>query len=147
MHIWRLASGRYPPLGGDGARLAGGRWNFPGRPLIYTSESLALCLAECLVHVTGPLPRDYQAFEIAVPDDALEYLGINTLKRGWQRNLGYTRAVGDEWLISGRTLALVVPSVVLPKSVNVLLDPVHPRSVELEIVARQPFRFDPRFRQ
>src|SRR5260370_22248182 len=147
MHVWRLASSRYPPLGGDGARLAGGRWNFPGRPLIYTSESLALCLAECLVHVTGPLPHDYQAFEIAVPDEAIEYLDVNTLKRGWQRNLGYTRAVGDEWLISGRTLALVAPSVVLPKSANVLLNPLHPRSVELQIEARQAFRVDPRLRR
>ena len=144
MHVWRLASRRHEPLGGDGARLAGGRWNFPGRPLIYTSESLALCLAECLVHVTGPLPNNYHAFEISVPEDAIDYLDVNTLKRGWQRNLGYTRAIGHRWLTSKRTLALVVPSVVLPKSMNVLLNPVHARSGELHIVDRQPFRFDPR---
>src|SRR5260370_8293317 len=100
MHVWRLASSRYPPLGGDGARLAGGRWNFPGRPLVYTSESLALRFAECLVHVTGPLPQDYQPVEIAVPDDAIEYLDFNTLNRGWQRNLAYPPALVDPCLIS-----------------------------------------------
>jgi RES domain-containing protein len=97
--------------------------------------------------VTGPLPHDYQAFEIAVPDDAIEYLDVNSLKRGWQRNRAYTRLVGDQWLDAARTLALAVPSAVLPKSANVLLNPLHPRSVELQIVARQPFRFDPRLRR
>ncbi|HLA09496.1 MAG TPA: RES family NAD+ phosphorylase [Pyrinomonadaceae bacterium] len=144
MHVWRLASRRHEPLGGDGAGRAGGRWNSPGRPLVYTSESIALCLAECLVHVTGQLPSDYHVFEIAVPDAAIEYLDISTLKKAWQRNLGDTRAVGGQWLISKRTLALVVPSAVLPKSMNVLLNPTHPRSGELRIVDRQPFRFDPR---
>ena len=147
MHVWRLASGRYPPLEGEGARLAGGRWNFPGRPLIYASESLALCLAECLVHVTGPLPINYHSFEILVPDDAFEYLDVTTFKRGWQRNLGYTRTMGDQWLASGRSLALAVPSVVLPNSLNILLNPIHPRAVELRMMARKPFRFDPRLRR
>ena len=63
MFAWRLASGNYPPLTGEGARLVGGRWNSPGRPLIYASESIALCLAECLVHVTGSLPSNYPSYK------------------------------------------------------------------------------------
>jgi len=68
--VWRLASGRYSPLDGDGARLAGGRWNSAGQLAVYASESVALCLAESLVHITGALPRGYVAFKIYVPDEA-----------------------------------------------------------------------------
>jgi RES domain-containing protein len=143
-HAWRLASGRYPPLAGEGARLVGGRWNSPGRPLVYASESLALCLAECLVHITGPLPRDYTSIKMSVPDDSIEHLDASLLRRGWKVDLNRTRALGDRWLVEERSLCLVVPSVVLPESTNLLLNPLHPRALEVKIVARRPFRFDPR---
>jgi len=145
-HVWRLASGRYPPLVGEGARLAGGRWNSASRAVVYASESLALSLAECLVHVTGALPRGYQAFKIFVPDDAMEQVDLSSLRSGWEGDLGYTRAIGDQWLVDQRSLAIAVPSVVLPESINVLLNPLHPRAAELRIVEQQPFRFDPRLR-
>jgi RES domain-containing protein len=146
MFAWRLASGRYPPLAGEGARLVGGRWDSPGRPLVYASESLALCLAECLVHVTGSLPKDYAAFKIVFPDDGIEELRLRRLKAGWEHDLAQTRAIGDDWLLKGRSLALIVPSVILPDSRNILINPRHPGAARLRLVSRQPFRFDPRLR-
>ena len=145
-HVWRLASGRYPPLTGEGARLVGGRWNSPGRPLLYASESLALCLAECLVHVPGPLPRDYMAFKILVPADSVEVLDAKELEGAWRADVAITRAIGDRWLAEGRCLALAVPSIVLPESTNVLLNPAHPLANRLEVVSQEPFHFDPRLR-
>ncbi len=124
----------------------GGRWNSPGRPLVYASESLALCLAECLVHVTGPLPRGYVAYQLAVPEDGIEPLNLQALKADWKEDIGYTRAIGDQWLEQERSLALSVPSAVVPASTNILLNPLHPRAVEVQIVDQQPFRFDPRLR-
>lgn len=124
----------------------GGRWNSPGHPLIYTSDSLALCLAECLVHVPGRLPADYVAFTIALPEDSVESIDVQSLEADWRRDLGLTRAIGDGWLAAGRTLALVVPSAVLPDSSNILVNPLHPRSAEIQLVAQQPFQFDPRLR-
>jgi RES domain-containing protein len=144
--VWRLASGRYHPLMGEGARLVGGHWNSPGRPLVYTSDSLALCLAECLVHVPGRLPTDYVAFTISIPEDSIEVVDPTLLRADWQHDVGVTRAIGDEWLSSGRTLALAAPSTVLPHSINLLLNPVHSRSVELQVIAKQAFEFDPRLR-
>ena len=144
--VWRLASGRYSPLNGEGARLVGGRWNSSGHAAVYTSESLALCLAESLVHITGPLPRTYLSFKIYVPDDAIEILDTQSLESRWEDNLAYTRSMGDEWLTSRRSLALAVPSVVLPESTNFILNPLHPRSAELQIIAQRPFTFDARLR-
>jgi RES domain-containing protein len=126
--------------------LAGGRWNSPGRPLIYTSESLALCLAESLVHVTGVLPKDYTSFKIVVPDNTIEELSLSGLKAGWERDPAQTRAIGDEWLEAQRSLALIVPSAVLPDSRNILLNPQHPSAARLRVVSQQPFMFDPRLR-
>ena len=143
MFVWRLASGRYPPLAGDGARLVGGRWNSPGCPLIYASESIALCLAECLVHVTGTLPGNYMAFKIEFPDSEVEVLNTKLLNRSWKHNPVHTRAVGDKWLRELRSLALIVPSVVLPESRNILLNPQHPHAIQIRLISQQPFSFDP----
>ena len=37
---------------GEGARLWGGRWNEPGRPVVYASSTLSLAALEYLVHET-----------------------------------------------------------------------------------------------
>ena len=42
MRIWRLCRRPFADLSGDGARLYGGRWNSPGRPMVYAAESAAL---------------------------------------------------------------------------------------------------------
>jgi RES domain-containing protein len=143
---WRLASGSYPPLSGEGAARVGGRWNSPGRPLVYASESLALCLAECLVHVTGRLPTNYVAFKISFLDNEAEELSLKTLKAGWERDIAQTRAVGDRWLAEARSLALIVPSVVLPESRNILLNPQHSAASRMRVISQKPFTFDPRLR-
>jgi RES domain-containing protein len=144
--VWRLASRRYPPLSGDGARLVGGRWNSAGYSVVYGSESLALCLAECLVHLPGPLPSDYMAFKLSLPEESLEMLDSASLKSGWQRDIGYTRAVGDQWIRQGRSLALAVPSAVLAESMNILINPAHSRGHEVNIEESMPFEFDSRLR-
>jgi RES domain-containing protein len=143
--VWRLASSRYPPLTGEGARLVGGRWNSPGLALVYTSESLALCLAECLVHIPRRLPADFPALRIETPADSAESLDISLLKAGWEDDPGYTRAIGDQWIMQQRSLALIVPSAVLPESFNILLNPAHPDINTVTTIAR-PFQFDPRLR-
>lgn len=142
--VWRLANGRYPPMDGEGARIAGGRWNSPGQSAVYSSESLALCLAEALVHITGSLPRNYIRFKIYVPDDTIEIFKLTSLKSEWEDDLAYTRMLGDTWLTEKRSVALGVPSVALPESTNMILNPLHPRARELRIIDQRSFVFDPR---
>jgi len=146
VHVWRLASGRYDPLSGEGARVVGGRWNSPGHQVVYASESLALCVVEALVHITGTFPLDYCAFGIDVPDRAIERVDSIRLKQSWPQDLGLTRAIGDQWLQQARSLGLLVPSAVVPASVNVLVNPAHPPARSLRVVSREEFRFDPRLR-
>jgi RES domain-containing protein len=144
--VWRLASNHYPPLTGEGARRAGGRWNSPGLAVVYSSTSLALCLAEALVHLPGPLPANYHSFRISIPEDAVDYFDVASLKPNWMQDQTYTRSLRDEWLKEKRGLALAIPSAVLPESLNMLINPSHNRISEVQVVDQGLFTFDPRLR-
>ena len=54
----KFARSRKEIMSGRGALLYGGRWNSPGRPVAYASQSLSLATLEVSVHLTmsGPLP-------------------------------------------------------------------------------------------
>lgn len=149
MRVWRLAPSLHPPLSGEGARLVGGRWNSPGTPLVYTSAYLSLAVLEILVHFdVQRLPTNLIAYEIEFPDDAREILDPETLGADWATETFHrqTRTIGDRWIADGGSLALLVPSAIIPAEWNVLLNPQHPDASQLRIVNREPFRFDPRLR-
>lgn len=58
LRIYRIADGRKPIFDGRGAALYGGRWNFPGRYVIYAAETYAGALIEKLVHTNiGRVPH------------------------------------------------------------------------------------------
>lgn len=51
MRLWRLTPPAFArALDGEGNRESGSRWNSPGRGVVYTSRSLALCVLETFVH-------------------------------------------------------------------------------------------------
>jgi RES domain-containing protein len=51
MDLWRLCRRPYADLSGEGARILGGRWNSPGRPVVYFAEHPA---ADIRVHLGLP---------------------------------------------------------------------------------------------
>src|SRR3954466_15044499 len=62
MRAWRICRYAYADLTGGAARLWGGRWNSPGRPLVYAADSAALAVLEVRVHLDlsfDLLPADY----------------------------------------------------------------------------------------
>lgn len=145
MRAWRLAPGRYPPFDGEGARRFGGRWNSPGVPLVYLADSLALAVLETLVHMEREhLPDDLVARRIEIPDDAVEVL--ETVPAEWLSDplRRQTRRFGDAWVREGRSLALRVPSAVIPQEFNLLLNPQHSRAGEMRMLDEHPFSLDPR---
>jgi RES domain-containing protein len=54
------------------------------------------------------------------------------------------QALGDEWLNSGRTSILAVPSAIVPQELNYLINPQHPEFDRLIIQQAQSFNFDNR---
>ena len=128
LKAFRIADARHPPFDGGGAARWGGRWNSPGRPVIYGALSYAGALLEVLAHVgAAPLPRTLRCIEIAArgavsveefaPEDAPDWAAPDLVA---------SRAYGDAWLAQARSVALIVPSVVAqPYERNVAINPRH----------------------
>ena len=51
--LYPVCRARHARSDGEGARLAGGRWNSPGRAVVYMAESVALAVLENLVHMSA----------------------------------------------------------------------------------------------
>jgi RES domain-containing protein len=145
VRVWRIASARYPALDGEGARLWGGRWNSPGRPVVYTSVSAALAVLEKLAWVDPEdVPEDLTLFEIDLPDElSPERLSIHHLPPEWtEAGSPACAEIGDAWSSAGVSLALVVPSALLPEEHNVLVNPRHAEAGRVRVVSARPFTFD-----
>src|SRR5271168_49866 len=115
MIAFRIADRRHPIYDPTGAFLYGGRWNSPGKRVIYAAQSYAGALLEVLVHANlGVVPRTHAAIEIHIPDDiSHEVLSSHALE-GWAaENNVASRRFGDLWLDQRRSAVLLVPSVVL----------------------------------
>lgn len=133
---------------GEGAKMAGGRWNSAGRPVVYCSSSLSLATLEILVHLEdrGVLTRHFSFFEIRIPKNVVTISDPNRLPEDWTDEAGEaaTRALGDSWLRSMNSAVLGVPSAVTPGEMNYLLDPRHLDYRRIEIGVPKRFSPDPR---
>lgn len=138
MELWRLCRRPYADLTGEGARRVGGRWNSPGRAVVYLAEHPALAALELRVHLDLPfelLPADFVLMRVALPD------GLATSQ---ETIPPATASAGDAWLRGLGSAALRVPSVLVLHAWNVLLNPRHPDAEQARIVTIEPFGFDPR---
>lgn len=147
---WRLVSRHRAAsaFDGEGARLYGGRWNPPGIAVVYASTALSLAALEVLVHVDpDTAPRDLVALRAELPaGTAVSRLVPSDLPAGWRAYPAPAalQALGAAWVRAGATVALRVPSAVVPREDNLLLNPAHPAMAKLRIAAPEPFSFDPR---
>ncbi len=138
MIAWRLCRRPHADLSGEGARQFGGRWNSPGRPVVYLAEHPALAALELRVHLDLPfelIPADFVLMRVAVAD--------GTISPETPASTATVEA-GNAWLTGSQSAALRVPSVLAPHSWNVLLNPRHPDAGQAEILNIEPFGFDPR---
>lgn len=138
MIVWRVANARYADLSGQGGLHGPGRWHSQGRPIVYTAEHPSLALLETRVHmnVENYLLANYVLLKIDTAD--LEIADAPDV------DLDAMQAFGDAWLAGGETSLLRVPSVVVPESFNVLLNPLHPAAGEAKVVETRAFDVDRR---
>jgi RES domain-containing protein len=149
MIVYRVTQTRYKDdLSGEGASRYGGRWNSKGVPLLYTSDSRALCTLEVAVHLPlSILPAGYVMLEIELPDEAaIEVVEISELPDNW---LDFPppptlRDIGDRFASERSAPILKVPSAVVPGDFNYLLNPLHPDYVKVAVRGECRFHFDKR---
>ena len=145
MDLWRIS--KFPSFTGEGGRLADGRWNSAGFPIVYLAASPPGALIEVLVHLEldeDDLPTSYILLRVSVPAT----LRIPSLRvsegETWKEDEALTRKLGDAWLKSHRSALTRVPSAILPNTFNYLLNPLHKDAHRIRIAASQSAAFDPR---
>lgn len=134
MQLFRIADERHPIWDGTGAALIGGRWNSPGKPVIYGSLTYSCALLEVLAHANiGRIPSTQRYVIVVVPDGvSIQIADENSLPEGWDsENSTSARDFGDQWLKEAKSAILIVPSVVAKLDRNALVNPIHPDAKKL----------------
>ena len=149
MRAFRIVKRRHAAdaFTGEGARMHGGRWNPPGIPLVYAAHTRALAAMETLAHFHGAERRiAFVVFEIEIPDRLVRTLRPAELPAGWRsREISpATQELGSRWQREGRSVALAVPSVLIPEELCVLLNPEHPDTRQVMVSYPAPFPIDER---
>jgi RES domain-containing protein len=128
--IYRVETARFAneSRSGIGGFLAGGRWNTPGRHAVYCAGTLALGILEVLAHLT-PASRTVKRVYFTI---SLDELAVEVVPRAavpvrfcGETDLTLTQKIGDDWLSHSRSVALKVPSAIVPGEFNYILDPKH----------------------
>jgi RES domain-containing protein len=147
LRIYRLIDATQvdTPFSGPGSD-RGGRWTSEGTPGVYASLSASTALLEFLVHLDGEPPEPLFLASAWLPRTAL--FVPRDLPPDWDRRPYRTavRAIGDDWSLSRRSLALQVPSAVCPADGNVIVNPEHPDFPRLVVAERAPIGVDGRLR-
>ena len=149
MIVFRLAKSIYQnDLSGSGAEMYGGRWNSKGTPMIYTSQSRALCVAEIAVHSPlGVLPKDYCLITIGIPESCtIKQIHESNLPMNWVSipHIHETQKLGDVFIKNAKTLVLKVPSAVVQGDWNFLINPLHQDISLVKIISVEEYSFDKR---
>jgi RES domain-containing protein len=149
MRIYRLTKEKYKDdLSGKGAETHGGRWNSKGTRMLYTSDSRALAKLEVAVNMPlNKLPKNYYMTALEIPDNLISEYDIDILKgKDWKNNppIKFTQTEGDGFIVSGKDLALKVPSSVVEGDFNYLINPEHKDADKIKIVSSAKFNFDMR---
>lgn len=132
---------------GGGAYRQGGRWNNPGRAVVYMSESLSLSALESLVHMVQlHMMSGYKCVWVDIPEDRITSITGSELPADWKAIPApqSTQQIGDNWFDKRLSPALKVPSTIIPTEHNFVLNPSHPEFNALQIGKIQDFEFDKR---
>lgn len=145
---YRLIDPRFraTPLSGEGVQLYGGRWNSPGRPVLYLASTRSLAALELLCHLTTSKSRSISRMLLTIqfPSDLAR--GKLSQTYGWNNAppTAVSTQQGDDWL-EYRTSAVVrAPSAIIAEEDNYLVNPQHNDFSTLEVVDISDFSFDPR---
>lgn len=127
------------------------RWNSKGVFITYTSSSRALASLENIVHRSGEgLNASFRTTVIRIPDRiAVEEIKYTALPTNWYEyeNYGLCQEMGDQWIESGRSAVLKVPSSIIKMEHNYLLNPNHVEFKKIKVSTIEEFKFDPRIKK
>ncbi|MGC1521034.1 MAG: RES family NAD+ phosphorylase [Steroidobacteraceae bacterium] len=146
MIVWRFS--QHDSLDGRGGLLASARWHTRGKEILYCAPNPATAVLEILVHsqVREPAALARHRFiKVNIPDEvSRQSVDEAQLPTDWSRRITVTRAWGDRWLREGESAVLVVRSVLVPETYNVLINSRHEDAVGIKRLAVMPYPLDSR---
>lgn len=148
MKVWRLTRKDHVLPDGEGARLYGGRWNFPNTAIVYMSGTLSLAVLEYLVHLdTDLIPNNVVSLAADLPTTvSVSTVAIASLPANWDTVINHpdVQTIGTAWVAANSSAILQVPSAIIPAECNFLLNPKHPDFHKITWSSPTPFTFDSR---
>lgn len=149
--VWRIATKtpRYTAtdLSGNGAKFTGGRWNSVGTAILYTASNIPLAVLETVVHLSTPgLPLNKYLVRIDIPDNVWANAWRPIPPNGWDNMPADSASMrfGDNWVSSGASALLAVPSVIVPEEFNILINPAHPDTARITATEVRLWTYDSR---
>lgn len=141
LKLFRLGTANHPVWDGAGAARYGGRWNPPGVAVIYASGSQSLAMLERLVQ------RRNLGATVVVEADAPSEIAIEDMMQrppaNWRALASpEAAAAGGAWLAARRTALLRVPSALVPREANYLINPAHPDAKRITVSQPEPLVWD-----
>jgi RES domain-containing protein len=148
---WRICKKSHSKTAfdGEGARRFGGRWNNPGTTVVYVAESQSLAALEMLVHLhSADLLGKYVLIPVEIEESLIVEVNRSQLSKNWRSDPAPAAAknIGDDWVQSATSVALRVPSTLVPGESNFLLNPKHQDFSKLRMGEPVGFQFDGRLR-
>jgi RES domain-containing protein len=116
--------------------------------MLYCGATASLCALEVLAH-SASLPAGMVVAQARIPNSlTIQTIDESDLPRGWSGPVPSkkTQDLGTEWISSGATAVLSVPSVVVPSERNYLLNPAHRDFHRIRFSPALPFTFDRRLK-
>jgi RES domain-containing protein len=116
--------------------------------VVYLAECPPGSLLEVCVHTSlEDLPPRFTLLEVTVPDSlGIANVDAANLPSDWVTRTEVTRQMGTDWLAAGKTPLLRVPSALVPRTTNMLLNPRHPDAKKAKIVNAWKYPFDQRLK-
>lgn len=147
---WRISKAKHKKTAftGAGTQYASGRWHHLNVPVIYVADSLALAALEQFVHITEEAKYiHYVSFELEIPPSLIIRVeDIAAIPSRWRKQPPGQKSmtIGSNWVKSGRSAVLSVPSAVIPPERVFVINPNHSDFGKIKIGPAKKFSFDSR---
>ena len=126
------------------------RWNSKAQKVIYCASSRSLASLELLVHRSRIIPGEpYVMMAISIHEPALLITDtpLSSLPENWRSMgaLGTLQKSGSQWYDRQTSLALRVPSIVIPEEYSYMINTEHPKfQTHVSILRREDYFWDKR---
>jgi len=148
MEVYRIAKEAFSKKLSASGRA--NRWNLDDQFMIYTGSSRSLSSLELIVHENSVSPVfKYKVMIISIADEEdlfTRFLQAD-LPKDWRSMITYPQLqqLGSDWYTSSKSLVLKVPSAIIPKEYNYIINVNHPEfKNKVSLVRTEDYFWDER---